>query len=369
MEALINMITSERAQIEEEILYFKNANPQIPIYIWGGGSVAYGVMKRLVVYGINFDGFFVNIDDAHIDGRIKTGGYQVYTLSELEKKNMEFAVVMGHSHYELLPDIIKNPKVMKVWFFVDTVRMDSDISYDLISDNQHKFQKTYDNLADELSRRNLIAYLNAKVSGNISYIWSNYDSTASNYFTNDVIKLRKHESYLDIGAYNGCSIDDFLDAYDGDDYFVTAIEVQKDQYDMLCKKYSHNARIRIINMGVSDHIGTDYFDFDEQSTCLSYAQKGLEQRVTTVDEIGNKLDRLTIIKICIGGTIKKILYGAKETIKNHLPQLVIAAGIDKMALADYVDILERITEGGKYSYYLRFTSPMPAALVLYAVPK
>lgn len=50
-------------------------------------------------------------------------------------------------------------------------------------DNEAAFDYIYQKLADDLSRKNMVAYLNSKISGDESYI-SKIFETPSTYFKN-----------------------------------------------------------------------------------------------------------------------------------------------------------------------------------------
>lgn len=365
--SFVEQISNDRYEILADISEYTMRN-NTPVYIWGSGSVAVGVVDRLRRGGIKISGLFVNVSPYNVDKRIDPT-IPIFTLQELEQKNTLFSVVVGHACYELINDIRKNPIIDRIWVFTDIVRNDISINHEFIKYNEKSLEYTYSMLADNLSRDNFVAYLNAKVTGNIQYIWDVFAKPVS-FFDNDVVNLNSSENYLDIGAYDGKSIDEFI-ASGIDQYTVVAVEVLPEMCEILIRKYSNNPNVNICHVGCSDHNGIDSFTISDQSTGLCESGDAVMLSVKTVDELlletGN--NRITIVKICIGNSINKILFGAKETIANNNPRLIISAGIDRNALVDYVRIVEEITgKNNSYRYYMRFNHATADALVLYAIP-
>lgn len=336
------------------------------IYIWGGGSVAYGVMKELIKSGILLEGFFVNIDKYYVDPRIQKEKYNIYQLQELIKKDEEIGVVIGHSRYELINEISKISEISNIWIVPSVVR--DDIGFDLkyLLDNIKAFEKTYDYLADEQSRRNMVAFLRAKVTNNYNYILDVFERECT-YFCNDIVNIDHLSEYVDIGAYDGKSIDELIKECETYGKIV-GIEVQEKYVNMLKEKYKDNCKVCIIHTGISNNKGKDRFIFDDQSTCLSTNDSlGTLVEVTTIDDLLENENDISLIKVCIGNSIIPLIQGAKYTIQKHSPTMIIAAGIDVCSLKDYIPFIDNIS-GHKYKYYLRFTNAMTEALVLFARP-
>lgn len=349
----------------EELKEWVKDHPEKNIYIWGTGSVAAGAARELIRSGIQVSGCFVNINEYHLDSRIKNLNIPIFLLSDLLQRQEPFSVVMGHSHYELAYQMEELEMVDHVWFLSGAVRDDDDITADFLKRNLPQFEETYQMLADSLSRKNMAAYLNAKINHDDSWIIRDFTGP-STYFSNDVILMDSDEVYLDLGSYDGRSLQEFLRLQQGFQK-VLSVEVQPHMYEKLLEKWGGNDRIQIENIGISDHEGFDYFHFDDQSTCIS-RHSGESVQVTTVDRLTASFTDVTLIKICIGNTILPILKGAELTIQKYLPKMIISAGIDQRALIDYIPFIENAAGKGKYQYYLRFTNAVTECLTLYAVP-
>ncbi len=349
-----------------EIQKWASQKPESKLYIWGTGSVAAGVARELIRSGVPAHGCFVNVKNGYnLDSRITKLNLPIFQLDNLLQRRERFSVVLGHSHYELAYQMEELDLVDNVWFLSGAVRNDDDITADFLKEHLPLFDASYQTLADDLSRKNMAAYLNAKINHDDSWIITEFQHS-STYFSNDVIHLEPQEVYLDLGSYDGKSLSEFLRVHHGNAR-VVAVEVQPRMYQKLLEKWGNDERIQIENIGISDHEGTDYFHFDDQSTCIS-KDNGEPVQVTTVDSLTAHLSDVTTIKICIGNTILPLLKGAEQTIRKHLPKMIISAGIDQQALIDYIPAIEKTAGSGNYQYYLRFTNAVTECLTLYAIP-
>ena len=291
----------------------------------------------------------------------------MYLLDDLLKQRENFSVIMGHSHYELANVLKKYDVIDNIWSLAMIVRPDISMSCDFIGNHIDELNTTYDMLSGDKSKQNMQDYLNVQLTRSGDYIVNNFDKNCT-YFDNDVIVLDDNEMYLDVGAYDGTSIDQFILKTDNRYSKVLALEVMKNMCKSLKNKYN-DSRIQIVNTGVSDHIGYDYFDFNDQSTCLSGSTHGERIEVNTIDSICDKYGvNPTIMKMCIGNTIIPILSGGEQII-SELPKMIITAGIDPYALIEYIPAIEELSGSDKYDYYLRYTSAMAECLVLIAKPK
>ena len=370
MDPFINEISKNIKNIIGEIKSYKaNKEGSIPIYLWGGGSVAAGVLKKLDENNIRIDGIFVDVKDCHIDSRIHKD-IPILTLDEVEDRNVQYSVIVGHSHYELIPALNSREKVDRVWAFADAVRNDCAISYQYVTENLDELQYSFERLEDELSRKNFLAYFNAKITGDVFYLLDVFEKPMT-YFQNDICRFGAEETYLDIGAYDGKSIDEFIQVSNGNYRSIIGIEVMKEMANFLSDKYKNENLVSIYNIGISNHIGTDFFSFDDQSTCLvSGNKKGSEIEVETIDHLiqAHDIGAVTLMKICIGSSIKKLLEGAEKTIREHLPKIIISMGIDTDAFRDYIRLIDKYAGKDAYKFYLRLTNASTDTLVLIATP-
>lgn len=351
-----------------DILQWKERNEGAPIIIWGAGSVAYGVLSKLLRSNICIDEVVIDSLSCRVDERIEKSNFTICTWNEIRKKYNKVAVLIGHSHFEKKYEIEKEPFVDAVFVLVDCVRSDTEINSSDIFKNEEKFERVYNLLEDNVSKNNMVAYLNTKLTNDIGYVLEAYlKNHQLNYFDTDVLNLGDGSVYVDCGAYEGENIDDFIFSCPNYDKIV-AIEVIKEQADFLIEKYNTERDVTVYNIGVSDHSGKDLFMINGQSTCLCDAldDGGVVIPVDTLDNVLTDMERIDIIKLCIGNTILPILCGAKNVIQKYHPQFVVSAGIGAQILTDTIDWL---SNNSKYRFYLRFVNPIPESIILYAIPQ
>lgn len=336
------------------------------LYIWGVGSVANGVINELEKRNIEIDGCFVNVPDYNLDARVAVKNIPVFQLENLLLEKISFSVIVGHSHYELIDMLKEYKQIENIWCLNSSARDDIEITKEFVCENISLLEEVYATLEDELSKKNMIAYLNAKMIKDDTWIVSEFKETTT-YFDNDIVELGPEEVYLDLGAYNGESIKSFIEKC-GEFKQILAVEVMPEVYKNFLQKYGEHPRICIYNVGISDHVGEERFCFNDQSTCIAQGKEGTLIPVTTVDDLCANL-RVSIIKICVGNTIVPLLAGAKRILSEYTPKLILTAGIDKRALIDYIPQIEALAGKNRYKYYLRFTNAMTECLVLYAIPR
>ena len=89
------------------------------------------------------------------------------------------------------------------------------------------------------SRENLLVFLKTKLTGNADYIINRFSQEMS-FFNNDVFTMTDHEVFLDIGAYNGDTIREFIVETDNKYEKIIAIEPDIKNYIELNKYLASN---------------------------------------------------------------------------------------------------------------------------------
>lgn len=354
----------DEKNIYEEISRWQRENGGGGLYIWGTGSVAVGVTNALQEHGIVIDGYFTDVDGAAVDPRIASNGIERFSLEELKSMGKIFSAVAGHSHYELAESLEGEECINRIWLLPSVTRPNLHLSREFVLEHLEELEGVYGKLEDEQSRLNMVDFINANITMDVGDIVRHF-GLPGNYFSEDLLRLSEEESYLDLGAYDGTSVENFIREVNGCFKGITAVEVMPDMYRHLTRQgWAERENVQILHVGISDHVGTDCFAMNNQSTCLSEDGEGV--RVTTIDSLPCR--NVSLIKICIGDSIRPILIGGHETIKRLLPKLIIVAGLDNCALIEYIPLIEEIAGEGNYRFYLRFTSATTDCLVLYALP-
>lgn len=238
-----------------------------------------------------------------------------------------------------------------------------------LKENSEKFEKMYQSLEDYRSKKIFYAILNN---------WYNYDfinleqvmeKCFSHYFDLDIIPSCQEEVFVDLGAFNGDTVEDFIKIY-GDNYKkIYAYEMTEQSMRELKERVKNYPRIIYEQKAVSDEVGMGSIKIHEIST--SSNQLELEEigeiEVTSLDDdIGEKI---TMIKMDIEGSELKALKGAENHIIKDKPKLLLSVYHGYEELLTLWEYLEKLDLS--YHYYLRYYGGpiFPTEIVLFAIQK
>ncbi len=331
----------------------------LPVVLWGDGSLSYSVKKYLGENGIDIDAVWVDKNDSEGES---LNDYMEY--SQLVKKFNSFNVVCGHSRYDLADVTQKRyQEIHRIFCFTNICYGQWNcISKQFIIEHIYDYENTFDLLDDDFSRECMSSYLNCRNNENYEFIIPCSRELAS-YFSNPFFQISDHEIYLDVGAYNGDSIREFVKSTDGKYRKIYALEPENKSFRDLSEyiKKSGLKNVEVYDNGCWNENTTLKFQLNAESS--SVCDDGINIKVKRIDEQFDNMG-ITLIKI-------NFLYGALETIegaesilKELKPNLVVTVGFDEWGLINIPKAIKRINPNYKLS--LRYASPMPARLLLFA---
>ena len=197
------------------------------------------------------------------------------------------------------------------------------VSLEWLEQHQEQLQQVYDHLADEQSRRVFAATLNYKLSGKIDYLCQCTTSRAADL---QLFDWGKDEVYLDLGAYNGDTVQEFLGLTGG--HYRQIIAVEPDRKN--CKKLRalgetlEQGRLTIHQVGIWSERGELGFS-DSGGRQSSFCLK--PKNVVPVNSIDNLAEDYPVsyIKMDVEGAEVQALQGGERTLRSYKPKLFIAA--------------------------------------------
>ena len=134
------------------------------------------------------------------------------------------------------------------------------VTSEFLANHEHseivnKICQTYEILSDEQSMKVFDAIINRVLgSGEDADIMANV-CEENQYFPADIVKLSNHECFVDIGAFNGDTVKDFIERTQGKFDNVFSFEVDNINFNLLKDNVKHmpnHDRIEIFNLGVWD---------------------------------------------------------------------------------------------------------------------
>ncbi len=320
-----------------------------PIALYGIGNGADKIISVLQSYGIKMAGVFAT------DGFVRDKYFHDFKLisyTEMKEKLGDMIVLLcfGSGRPEVLDSILKLSTEQELYAPDVPVYGDGLFNTEYAQANADNLRYIYSLLADEKSKQTFENVVKYKLSGNVKYLFD--CAVEENEPYESFLKLSNNECFLDLGAYNGDTVNDFISRTNSYKSIV-AVEPDIKTFRKLKLNTENIKNISLINACITDHTGTS--NFSMRGGRNSTVGLGEEIRACTVDEIGSNS---TFIKMDIEGEETKAIKGAYNTILNNKPKMQIAC---YHRVEDIFSIPKDILNIRKdYKLYLRRFKCLPA---------
>lgn len=225
--------------------------------------------------------------------------------------------------------------------------------------------KVYGYLSDQQSRKVFDSII-SRVLGDGKNIGIMVDICEKHqYFPADIIKLSEHESFVDIGAYDGDTVRDLAARTQGKFDRVFSFELDAINF----KSLQHNVglmperdRIKIYNVGIWDsECDITYSIGQSQSTVGAGEAHG---HVVRLDD-ALESEKITFIKMDIEGAEPQALRGSQNIIRTQKPTLAICIYHDFKHLWEIPLYIKELVP--EYKIYLRHHTNLEYETVCYAI--
>lgn len=228
----------------------------------------------------------------------------------------------------------------------------------------NKLCQTYEILSDKQSKKVFNAIVERVLgSGEDTNIMVNV-CEKNQYFPAGILKLSAHESFVDIGAFDGDTVKDFIHHTHAKFDRIFSFEMNEINFKLLQGNVKHmpnHDRIRIFNMGIWDsECDITYSIGNSQSTIGAGEGQG---HVVPLDDI-LKNEKVTFIKMDIEGAEPRALRGARNIIKTQKPKLAICIYHDFRHLWEIPLYMKELVP--EYRIYLRHHTKLEYETVCYA---
>lgn len=222
-------------------------------------------------------------------------------------------------------------------------------------------------LGDTLSKNTLSAILKNWLVFDCSDIVS-VTRPAPDYFDTSLIPSVEGEVLVDLGAYTGDTIQDFVNTYGNSYKKIYAYEITKEILPLLEEntKYFHD--VTIVNKAAGSQAGTLYVQAgsDASANTLSDDEtNGYSVEVTAIDD--DIPEPVTFIKMDIEGAEAEALLGCKRQIQENHPKLAVCLYHGYDDLWKLPRMIEEMDP--TYQFYLRHYGGnlVPTEFVLLAI--
>lgn len=305
--------------IENITLWERLQKSNKPILLFGLGDGGDKVINALNTYGLKISGVFCS-DDLYREKYFH--GFKVMKYSAAKEIFGDMIVLMSFgSNKDEVMDIAKHISGEQE-FYAPDVPVFGDGLFDkgFFEANRPRLEWVYDRLADEQSKYVFNRIINYKLSGKVEYLYA--CETDNNEAFDNILHIGKDERFLDLGAYDGDTIREFIKYTDNSYSCITAVEPDRKNFKKLLLSTENMKNINLINAAVSDLPGAAAFDCKGgRSSFLSNSGKDKVELIS-VDSLK---EQFTYIKIDVEGNELKTIKGAKETMAKYKPKMLISA--------------------------------------------
>ena len=329
-----------------------------PIVLYGMGNGADKVLDEFLRRGIKAAGVMASDDFVRYQSY---RGFTVKKQSDFEKELGDFTLALCFASD--LPDVtahIRKVAARHELLVPNVPVCGSEIlDDDYITAHQSDIEAAFDLLDDEQSKKVFKGALDFYYTGRLHYLDA-IDSDKDEVFR-DILCLH-NESYLDLGAYRGDTVDEFLHYVDGYTS-ITAVEPNPKNYQKLCEHIADMPNAVALHAGIADRDGVMYVTKSSGRMAALNTESGVEVPVTTVDHLDCSP---TYIKVDIEGMESAMLDGAAHTLKTLKPKLNLAA---YHRTGDFFELILRLHAiHPDYQIYLRKHPYIPCwDLNIYAI--
>lgn len=328
-------------------------NSKSPIVLYGMGDGADKVISAFEKFGITVSG--VMASDDFVRGQ-SFHGFIVKKENELAQKLGSFTVALCFASQltEVMTHIKKVAK--RHTTLVPSIPVFGNVLFDddFISKYKNDIEKAYTLFADDLSRRVYENILLFYYTGRIDLL--DEITTDKDEAFNNILKLGGNETYVDLGAYNGDTIDEFLH-YAGNEYRkIIALEPNEKNFRKLQAHCADMKNVDLWQLGAYNKNTIMKFN-NKAGRNSAISDFGTNTQVAEADTILCGM-AASYIKADVEGADFETLDGMKNTIKNFKPRLNYSAYHrfeDIFRLPLYINSLNP-----EYKIYLRHHPYIPA---------
>lgn len=298
-----------------------------PVVLYGMGNGADKIIDWCEENQVRVQGVFAS--DEFVRGQ-QFRGFKVERYADIKARlGAELLVVIAFASER--PEVLSRFKELAAEQEVVAPHLplfneEETVSEAWLAKHARELTEVYERLADEQSRKVFANTLNYKLSGKIGYLFD--CETQRQEDLRQLIRPDASEVYLDLGAYNGDTIQELGELTNWHWREVVAVEPDRRN----CRKLRALAEelaqrglsVEVHESGIWDVAGELSFSDSggRQSTFIGASKRVVP--VTTIDIVAAGRP-ISYIKMDVEGAEVQALAGGAETISKYAPKLFVAA--------------------------------------------
>ena len=350
---------------ETEGLWERLSRETRPVVLYGMGDGAEKILTLCRKFGVAVQAIFAS--DEFVRGQI-FAGFPVMTYRQVCAKYERpiILVSFGTEKPEVLEHIYAIAEEQEV--LAPDVPLFGDEVFDMkgFRAREKEIETVYGKLADDASRQVFSSLLNYKLSGKVEYL-RQMESAREEVFRT-VFSFSDEEVYVDLGAYDGDTITEFLQWTNGAYRKILALEPDRKNFVKLKRRFPEAERQRMQLLPYASWKEKTELVFDGRggrNSALGEGKKAYRVEAQTVDdllqgEVGS------YIKMDVEGAERETLLGCKKTMAAFAPKLAVSAYHRTWDFVDLPLLIWKLNPA--YRIFLRHHPYIPAwETNLYAV--
>ena len=291
---------------------------ELPVVLYGMGNGADRIVEKLSQCGKSISGIFVS--DGFVRNKI-IHGHSLCTYGDMKKKYPRFIVLVafGTQLPEVMENIKRISKEQEVYAPYLPVCGGDFVTDEYIQAHESDFEFVRSILCDEKSKHDFYLCMKYRLTGDIKHLFES-ESEKSEFYR--ILNLSDEEVYIDLGAYRGDTVCEFIENTCGYNRII-ALEPDVKTYRKLEENTKDMQNIELYNAAVGEKSHTAFFSM-QGGRQSKLSDSGRECKVLSVDDI-LKGDKATYIKFDVEGAEKEAIAGAKITISRYKPKMLVSA--------------------------------------------
>ncbi len=343
----------------------KNKPHSTPLLMYGTGDGADKILDLCGKYGVLVDAVFSSDDFS--SGKVFRG-YTVQSFSKVSGRYFRGASAKDKPIVLLAFAVFRSDMLAKIFemtryctLLVPDVPLFGKgyFNYDYLIANIDCIEETYSLLADELSRRTYVDVIAFRLTGRPEYLLD-CESDRTEVFEN-IIKLGTNEEYVDLGAYDGDTVREFLSITGGSYRSITAFEPDEKNMKKLRASCGSLKHCRLLPYASWNECGEVQFNGDGgRMSCISgdVAQSRHTRRLTEARAVDGECGTATYIKMDVEGAEYETLLGCRRVIRECSPYLAVSAYHRAGDIFTLPKLIHSLNSG--YEIYLRHHRYLPS---------
>ncbi|MBQ3691831.1 MAG: FkbM family methyltransferase [Clostridia bacterium] len=336
---------------KEQTLYEVLKRETRPIVVYGMGNGADKIFDICENKGIKITDIFAS--DEFVRGH-SFRDIRVKTYGEICELYGDFVILLAFAVFkDDLMDKIENMASEHTLLVPDVPLFGGGLfDYDFLTVNMDNIKKAYNLFADDKSREVFVDIINFRLTGDPK-ILRRCETDRAEVFSS-IIKLGDNEAYVDLGAYDGDTIKEFLDNTNNKYSVITAFEPDKKNMKKLHRAFGDLENCRLLPYASWEcDCEMNFSGSGGRMSCFD--ESGYKVLARSVDSV---CDRADYIKMDVEGAEYETLMGCREIIKRFRPSLAVSAYHRVGDIFTLPILIDSLNHG--YKIYLRHHKYLPS---------